>query len=77
MLFEKILREFLMFFFLDALAQDFDCETSPNEFLRCWSFGSLINLLGSATLQVFWTCKTKGAQPQRSGDFLELANCQY
>lgn len=64
-------------FFLDASAQDFDCETSPNEFLRCWSFGSLINLLESATLQVFWTCKTKGAQPQRSGDFLELANCQY
>lgn len=64
-------------FSFDASAQDFDCETSPNEFLRCWSFGSLISLLESATLQVFWTCKTKGAQPQRSGDFLKLANCQY
>ncbi len=65
-------------FFLDTLAQDFDCENSPNESLRCWPFGSLINLLAFfATFQVFWTCKTKGAQPQRSGEFLELANCQY
>ena len=35
-----------VFFLGDALAQDFDCETSPNEFLRCWSFWVAYQLVG-------------------------------